>query len=302
MLSGSKGRDRDGQLIPGCLYVVATPLGNLEDITYRAVRILAAVDLIAAEDTRQTRKLLTYYQIKTPLCSYHAHNAARKGPELLARLKAGASLALVCDAGTPGISDPGLELVAQVWEAGLKVSPIPGPAAVTAALSIAGFPGEAVFVGFLPRRGARRREQLAKLAAEPRVLVLYEAPQRLVATLQELALLMPDRQVLVARELTKLFEDCRRGPLPEIAVALAREEIKGECTIVLSRPAVVARGETDLAGFLRAAAARGLSGRQAAQEAAAAFKVSRREAYQTYLALKEAGLLPQPPAKPGQNL
>lgn len=292
----NKGRDKHKKTTPGCLYVVATPLGNLEDITYRAVKVLAAVDLIAAEDTRRTRKLLQHYQITTPLCSYHAHNAAQKGPELVARLQAGAEIALVCDAGTPGISDPGTTLVALAWEAGVKVSPIPGPVAAVAALSVSGFSGDVLFIGFLPRRGPRRRELLQQLAAETRVIVIYEAPLRLPATLQELAQVMPDRQVLVARELTKIFEECRRGPLPEIAAALASQEIKGECTLVLSRPAAAAKAQPDIQAFLLAAAAQGQQGRRLAEAAALALGVSRREAYQTYLALKKAGLLPGSPA------
>ena len=272
--------------------MVATPLGNLEDITYRAVKTLAAVDLIAAEDTRRTRKLLSYYQIAKPLCSYHAQNAALRGPELLARLEAGQQIALVSDAGTPGFSDPGAQLVDQAWQKGISVVAIPGPAAGVAALSISGFSGEVVFVGFLPRKGQKRQELLSRLAREPRVLIIYESPRRLVRTLQDLAQVMPQRQVLVARELTKMFEDCRRGPLPELATALAGEEIQGECTLVLSRPEDLPEVTPDVRSFLLAAAQSGKSSRVLVQEAVQALKVSRRLAYQTLLELKAAGLLP----------
>ncbi len=280
----------------GCLFVVATPLGNLEDITYRAVKTLAAVDLIAAEDTRRTRKLLSYYQVSKPLCSYHAQNAAGRGPELLARLQAGQNIALVSDAGTPGFSDPGAQLVAQAWDAGIPVVAIPGPAAAVAALSISGFSGEVLFVGFLPRKGQKRQEILESLAREPRVLIIYESPRRLQGTLQDLARTMPSRWVLVARELTKMFEDCRRGPLPEIAAALSQEEIKGECTLVLSNAALAAKAAPDAQTFVLQAAGGGKSARALAQEVAAALGISRRQAYQTILQLKAAGLLPPPTA------
>lgn len=292
MPSAPKKGTEPGPTGGGRLYVVATPVGNLEDITYRAVKTLAAVDLIAAEDTRRTRKLLSYYQIAKPLCSYHAHNAALRGPELLARLQAGQSIALVSDAGTPGFSDPGAQLVDQAWEAGIPVVAVPGPAAGVAALSISGFTGEVVFIGFLPRKGRKRQELLGRLAREPRVLIIYESPRRLGATLQDLAQVMPERRVLVARELTKMFEDCRRGPVLELAAALAEAEIQGECTLVLSQPETLEEAAPDIRSFLLKAARRGKSGRVLAQEAAQALGVSRRQAYQTVLELKAAGLWP----------
>ena len=194
----------------GTLYIVATPIGNLEDITLRALRVLKEVDLIAAEDTRHTKKLLSHFGIKTPLISYHAHNQASRGPGLIERLKNGETVALVSDAGTPGFSDPGADLVARAWEAGVRVEAIPGPAAGVAALSLSGFKGDILFVGFLPRGEGRRLKLLQALAAEYRVIILYEAPKRLARTLTEIAGSMPRREVLVVRELTKKFEQTWR--------------------------------------------------------------------------------------------
>lgn len=276
------------------LYIVASPIGNLEDITLRALRVLKEVDLIAAEDTRHTRKLLTHYGIKKPLVSYHAHNQKTRGLELIARLKRGEAIALVSDAGTPGFSDPGADLVAAAWEAGIKVEAVPGPAAGVAALSMSGFKGDVTFLGFLPRRPGKRREMLAQLATEPRVLILYEAPARLAATLAEIAEVMYDRQVLVVRELTKLHEESWRGPVAEVARQLAGREIKGECTLVLSRPIrEEAPTEVEVAEeLLKTAARTQLSGRRLTETVAAALKLSRRQVYQTYLALKAQNRLP----------
>jgi|UniRef100_A0A7C3WQG9 16S rRNA (cytidine1402-2'-O)-methyltransferase len=275
------------------LFVVATPIGNLEDVTLRALRVLKEVDLIAAEDTRHTRKLLTHYGIKTPLISYHAHNQKTRGPELIARLQGGEAIALVSDAGTPGFSDPGADLVAAAWDAGLKVEAVPGPAAGVAALSMSGFKGDVTFVGFLPRRPGKRRELMAQLAAEPRVLILYEAPGRLAATLAELASNMPGRQVLVVRELTKLHEECWRGPITEVARQLAGKEIKGECTLVLSMPVKETPLEVDVAGeLIKTARETLLSGRRLTEAVVARLNLPRRQVYQVYLALKAQGRLP----------
>lgn len=277
----------------GTLFVVATPIGNLEDITLRALRVLKEVDLIAAEDTRRTRKLLTHYQIKTPVISYHAHNQESRGPELIARLKEGQSLALVSDAGTPGFSDPGADLVARAWDAGIKVEAVPGPAAGVAALSLSGFKGDVTFLGFLPRKAGKRREMLASLAPEQRVLILYESPRRLGVTLKELAQYLGNRQVLVIRELSKLFEESWRGPLLEIAGLLAEKELKGECTLVLSRPQEETTREVDVAKHLVDAAQKTqLAGRKLTEQVAAALKLPRRQVYQTYLHLKAQSRLP----------
>ena len=195
------------------LYIVATPIGNLEDITLRALRVLKEVDLIAAEDTRHTKKLLNHYEIRMPFTSIHGptarHNLCRKvhlsGPGR-------PDIALVCDAGTPGFSDPGADLVARAWDAGLKVGTIPVAAAGVAALSLSGFKGDILFMGFLPRGEGRRLKLLAQLTREPRVIIIYESPKRLSRTLNELAGIMPNRQVLVVRELTKKFEQTWREP------------------------------------------------------------------------------------------
>jgi len=276
----------------GILYIVATPIGNLEDITLRALRVLKEVDLIAAEDTRHTRKLLAHYQISTPLISYHAHNQASRGPELVRRLQEGQSIALVSDAGTPGFSDPGADLAARAWDAGLKVEAVPGPAAGIAALSMSGFKGDVIFVGFLPRGEGKRRRFFQELAGENRVLIFYESPKRLPRTLNELAQAMPDRQVLVVRELTKKFEESWRGPLPEVAGRLDHIEIRGECTLILSCPREAAQPVTapDLEAYLMQAARQyGLAGRRLADQVAADLKLPRRRVYQFYLDLKGQG-------------
>jgi 16S rRNA (cytidine1402-2'-O)-methyltransferase len=274
------------------IYIVATPIGNLEDITLRALRVLKEVDLIAAEDTRHTKKLLNHYGIRTPLISYHAHNQASRGPELIERLQSGQNIALVSDAGTPGFSDPGADLVARAWEAGVQVETVPGPAAGVAALSLSGFKGDIIFIGFLPKGEGRRLKLFQELTRENRVIIIYESPKRLSRTLTELAGVMADRRVLVVRELTKKFEQTWRGPLPEVAAELQGVEIKGECALVLSCPAAEAAPEADLeTSLLEAAREQGLSGRRLALAVAAALKVPRRRVYQVYLALKEQGRL-----------
>jgi 16S rRNA (cytidine1402-2'-O)-methyltransferase len=279
-------------MITGTLYIVATPIGNLEDITLRALRVLKEVDLIAAEDTRHTKKLLNHYGIGTPLISYHAHNQESRGPELIRRLQDGQNIALVTDAGTPGFSDPGADLVARAWEAGVKVETVPGPAAGVAALSLSGFKGDIVFIGFLPRGEGRRLKLLTSLAREPRVIIIYESPKRLARTLNELAGVMPNRQALVVRELTKKFEQTWRGPLPQVAAQLQEVEIKGECALVFSCPVAQAAPEVDVeASLLKMAREQGLSGRRLTEAVAAELKLPRRRVYQAYLTLKEQGRL-----------
>lgn len=219
----------------GTLYVVATPIGNLEDITLRALRILREVDLIAAEDTRRTRTLLQKYAIGTPVTSYFEHNKLRRGPELVARLRQGQRVALVTDAGTPGISDPGFHLVRLAREAGVPVVPIPGPAAVVAALSAAGIPGDRfVFEGFLPTKPGRRRARLRELQALGRPVVLYESPHRVAATLGALDEVFGAVEMVLARELTKQFEEFRRGTPAELRAAVLAEGVRGEVTLVVN--------------------------------------------------------------------
>jgi 16S rRNA (cytidine1402-2'-O)-methyltransferase len=217
------------------LYVVATPIGNLEDISLRALRVLREVALIAAEDTRRTRALLARHGISTPLTSYFEHNKLRRGPELVARLAAGQSVALVTDAGTPGISDPGFHLVRLARDAGIPVVPVPGPSAAIAALSAAGIPGDRfVFEGFLPVKPGRRRSRLRELAALGRPLVIYESPHRLRATLEAVAEVFGPAEVVVARELTKQFEEFRRGTAAELLAALPAGGVRGEITLIVN--------------------------------------------------------------------
>lgn len=221
--------------MPGTLYVVATPIGNLEDITLRALRVLREADLIAAEDTRRTRILLAHYGIATPVTSYFEHNKLRRGPELVERLARGQRVALVTDAGTPGISDPGFHLVRLARAAGVPVVPVPGPAAVVAALSAAGVPGDRfVFEGFLPVKPGRRLARLRELQALGRPVVLYESPHRLAATLGAIDQVFGAVEVVLARELTKQFEELRRGTPAELRAAVLAKGVRGEVTLVIN--------------------------------------------------------------------
>lgn len=273
-------------LSPG-LYIVATPIGNAEDLTFRARRVLASCDLLACEDTRVTAKLLALHGLQRPMLPYHEHNAARMRPQLIARLRAGARLALVSDAGTPLISDPGYRLVAEAHEAGIPVWPVPGPSAVMAALSVAGLPTDRfLFLGFLPPRQAARRATLAEIAGLRASLVVFESPRRLASSLADMAAILGARPAAVARELTKKFEEVRRGSLPELAAASAEEgPPKGEIVIVIGPPLPAAPvAEEDLDALLRAALRDG-SLREAAARVAAETGLSRRRVYQRALAL-----------------
>ena len=217
------------------LYLVATPIGNLEDITLRALRILKDVALIAAEDTRRTAKLLTHYDIHTTTTSFHVRNEAAKGARLLARLTAGHSVALVSDAGTPLLSDPGARLVRDALAAGLTVHAVPGASAVLAGLVASGFGGGPfTFAGFPPPRSKGRRRWLERLAAEPRAIVMFEAPHRIKATFDDMASVVADRRVAVCREMTKAHEDCVFGPISEVAAQLG--DPRGEYTIIMEAP------------------------------------------------------------------
>lgn len=222
----------------GVLYVVATPIGNLEDLSPRAQRVMAAVQLIAAEDTRHTRALLAHFGLRTPLLALHDHNEAECTPRVLARLLAGESVALVSDAGTPLISDPGFNLVRAARTTGVTVSPIPGPSALIAALSVSGLPTERfVFEGFLPARSAARRARLTELAAEARTLVFYEAVHRMQESLADMAqTLGAERAVVIARELTKVHETVSSGTLSELATRLAADAAapKGEAVVLVA--------------------------------------------------------------------
>ena len=221
---------------PGTLYVVATPIGNRDDITLRALNILREVDLIAAEDTRKTRRFLELHAIKSSLISYHEYNEAERTPQLIAKLKKGISIALVSNAGTPTVSDPGYRLITATLAGNLNVTPIPGVSAATAALSAAGLPTDSfVFLGFLSKKKAKRLQQLNDLESEPRTLIFYESPRRILSLLGQIKATMGDRHVVVARELTKLHEEFLRGGLSEIVKQLKRRtDIKGECTLVVA--------------------------------------------------------------------
>lgn len=276
---------------PGTLYVCGTPLGNLSDITLRALETLKAVRLIAAEDTRQAAKLLGRYGIETPTVSYHAHNAATQAPRLVARLLSGEDVALVSDAGMPGISDPGEELIRAAIASGVPVVPVPGPVAAVTGLVVSGLPtARWVFEGFLPREGKARRRLLRTLAAEARTLVFYEGPHRLRDTLQDMSQAFgPGRPVAVARELTKAFEEVVRGTLESALVHFTVHEPRGEFTLVVGgcpaseRPEV----EIDLDGRLRELLGQGLSKQDASKQVARELGVAKREAYQRALELTE---------------
>ncbi len=215
------------------LYVVATPIGNLEDITLRALRVLREVDLIAAEDTRHTRKLLDRYDIHTPLTSYHERNERTKAPVLVRRLEAGEDIALVSDAGTPTLSDPGYHLIRAAAENRLRVTPVPGVSAAAAALSVSGLATDRfVFQGFLPARRNRRREALRRLRDDDRTLVFYEAPHRVRESLADMNEMLGDRAAFIGRELTKMHEELLRGTLSQLATEL--DELRGEFVVVVA--------------------------------------------------------------------
>jgi 16S rRNA (cytidine1402-2'-O)-methyltransferase len=220
---------------PGTLYVVATPLGNLKDITLRALEVLKTSNLIAAEDTRRTQKLLAAYDLHVPLTSYHEYNKQGKSRVLIERLLRGEQVGLVTDGGTPGISDPGQELVRQARALGVPVVPIPGPSAVACALSVSGMEGGAfVFLGFLPRRKSRRRRILEEVAAQGRTVVLYESPYRIKKLLLEIRDLLGDIDVFLTRELTKIHEELLSGTVSQVLQGLGDKEVLGEITLLLA--------------------------------------------------------------------
>ena len=221
--------------VSGCLYVVGTPIGNLEDITLRAIRVLKEVDFIAAEDTRLTRKLTSRYGIKTPLKSYYRYNRARQAEKFLQLLGEGKKIALVSNAGTPGISDPGSYLIKQTLGKDIPVVPIPGPAALTTALSVSGMPGtNFIFYGWLSPKSGRRSRELRELRDEPRTIIFYEAPHRLLSTLRDIKEIIGDRFLFVGRELTKKFEEILQGRVSELIEVFEERKPRGEFTLILS--------------------------------------------------------------------
>jgi 16S rRNA (cytidine1402-2'-O)-methyltransferase len=268
------------------LYLVATPIGNLGDITLRALEVLAGADVIACEDTRITRRLAERYGIATPLTPYHEHNALEARPKLLARLAEGQTVALVSDAGTPLISDPGYKLAREASEAGHPVTALPGASAVLTALSLAGLPTDRFFFeGFLPPKQAARRKRIAALAAVPATLVLFESGPRLADALADLAAGLGPRAGAICRELTKLHEEIRRGDLDALALAYAQgAETRGEIVVVIAPPGESAMSAEDLDGLLRRALAR-VSVKDAVGEVASATGLPRREVYGRALAL-----------------
>lgn len=289
----------DGQItrarpVEPALYAVSTPIGNLGDVTLRALEVLAASDLVVCEDTRVTRTLLDRYAIRKPMAAYHDHNAARERPRLLAMLRGGKTLALVSDAGTPLVSDPGYKLVEEALAEGLKVIPIPGPSAILAALVAAGLPTDAfAFLGFLPPRSSARRTRLAAFAALPATLVLYEAPHRAAETLADMAAVLgPGRPGVLARELTKRFEEIRRGTLEALAAGALADPPRGEIVLLAGPPAETETGDDDLDALLRAALETQGPG-QAAAEIAKATGRPRKEVYARARALRATGDEPE---------
>jgi len=271
----------------GVLYVVATPIGNLEDVTLRALRVLREVDLVAAEDTRRTKVLLAHHGISRPVTSYYDAVERKKTPGLVARLVGGASIALVTDAGTPGIADPGYHLVRGALAAGVGVVPVPGVSAVTALVSVAGVPAERfAFEGFLPSRGGQRATRLRALASEPRAIVFYEAARRLEAFLADAEEVLGDREAVVGRELTKRFEEIVRGPLSEVRRRFAEgEAARGEVVVLIAGAGEEAKPIASLDDDIRQALAAGQRVSELATELAERTGRPRREIYRRALEL-----------------
>jgi len=267
--------------MPGRLYVVATPIGNLEDITYRAVRILKEVDWIACEDTRTTRRLLDHYGISKPTVSYHEHNETGRASELIARVEQGESGALVSDAGTPLLSDPGYRLVHAAAEAGVRVEALPGPSALLAALVVSGLPTDRfLFVGFFPAKQGQRRNLLESLAGEAATLVFYEAPHRITETLEDIAAVLGQRHVVVGRELTKIHEETLRGTADEIRESLiAREAVRGEFVVMIGKADAPATEDVPIEVTIETLIGAGIERMEAIKTVARERGLSKREVY-----------------------
>ncbi len=268
----------------GVLYVVSTPIGNLEDITFRALRVLKEADLVAAEDTRRTRQLLTHYGIHQPLISYHEFNRRMREETLVEELRAGKSIALVTDAGTPGISDPGEELVRRAIAESIPLVPVPGPSALAAALSVSGLSTESfLFQGFLPSKASARRKWILSAKERTETLIFYESPRRLQSFLEDALEVLGDRQAVVAREMTKVYEEVIRGRITEVLQRLPAE-VKGEVTVMLEgSPRREKPGPAEVAEALRRYSREGLSMKESVKRVAEELGVSRREVYRESL-------------------
>jgi 16S rRNA (cytidine1402-2'-O)-methyltransferase len=281
----------------GTLYVVATPIGNLEDITQRALHVLASVDVVACEDTRRTRVLLDHYQIKARLLSYHEHNEQARARELREMLLQGSDVALVADAGTPGISDPGFRLVHEAAASGARVVPIPGPTAFVAALVASGLPTDQFFFGgFLPARSTQRRARLMALRTLSATLIFYEAPHRIHSALADAREILGERQAVVVREITKIHEEIRRAPLSELAAHFnAADTARGEMVLLIDRNPTgeelseKSSSEEEVAARVAALETEGLSARDALKRTARELGLSRSEAYRRLTASKAHG-------------
>jgi len=267
--------------MPGRLYVVSTPIGNLEDITYRAVRILKEVDWTACENTRTTRRLLDHYGISKPTVSYHEHNETGRAAELIARIEQGESGALVSDAGTPLLSDPGYRLVHAAAEAGVRVEALPGPSALLAALVVSGLPTDRfLFAGFFPAKQGQRRHLLESLAGEAATLVFYEAPHRITETLEDIAAVLGQRHMAVARELTKIHEETLRGTADEIRESLiAREAVRGEFVVMIGKAEAPQTADVPIEVMIETLIGAGIERMEAIKTVARERGLSKREVY-----------------------
>ncbi len=283
--------------MPGILYLVATPIGNLADITHRALQVLKDVDLIACEDTRHTHKLLNHYGVNTKTISYHEHNEQQRAAELIDRLQRGTNIAVVSDAGTPSISDPGFRLVRAAIENEIVVVPVPGPSALITALIAAGLPtDEFFFAGFLPSRTSARRARLTELQSIPGTLIFYEAPHRLAATLKDAYEILGEREAAVARELTKLHEEIRRGLLSKLAADYTEKtDIRGEIVVLIDRNVIgaAATSAVSIATLVDQFERDGMDHRAALKKAARELGLSRAEAYRKLLSERSAGSDPR---------
>jgi 16S rRNA (cytidine1402-2'-O)-methyltransferase len=274
----------------GILYIVATPIGNLEDITLRAIRILKEVDLIAAEDTRHTQILLSHYAIGTPLTSYHEHNERAKAQPLVERLRRGENIALLSDAGTPAISDPGYRLIVEAIRAGVRIIPLPGPSALAAVLSASGLPTDRfVFEGFLPAKKQERKAKLEALRSETRTVVLYEAPHRIKESLVDMQQILGEREIVLGREVSKRHEEFLRGMLRDVIAQLTDREIKGEITLVVHGATDESKvSDEELKEEIERLTAQGIGVKQISEMIGERYRLSKREVYQRALQLRQS--------------